>query len=190
MNTTKLAPQRPEHIILGEREITITGPDKKVVYGLATFYYNHQRTGSVWLEMPSDQPTWPVRTTVNVSANGLKPFEAFCTGTHVRQSTGALTITERFEPSREPVESAKASDLKQLVFALLDCPWPNGDLQQPAGSPMRPFAFQCANFDVALSDPAPAHQAVKHDLGFIPRAVTHTGTLRQRDGGTFESEAG
>jgi hypothetical protein len=190
MTTPDPAPPRRPYIVLGELEVMITGPDKKVVHGAATFYYNHQQTGSVWLELRSGQPTWPFQTAVKVSAKGLKPFEAHSAGTQLRQSGGALTVSERFDSSQEPLESVKVSNLKQVVFALLDCPFPKGDTRWPSGPPLRPFTFHCAQFDIELGAPVAAHQAITRDLGSIPKALTHTGTLQRRDGSAFESEAG
>lgn len=190
MTTPDPAPPRRPYIVLGELEVTITGPGKKTVHGAATFHYNHQQTGSVWLELRGGQPTWPFHAPVKVFAKGLKPFEAQCAGPQLRQSGGALAVSERFILSREPLESVKANNLKQVVFALLDCPFPKGNARESGGVSLRPFAFRCAQFDIKLGAPVAAHQAVTKDLGSIPRTVTHTGTLQQQDGSAFDSETG
>jgi hypothetical protein len=99
-------------------------------------------------------------------------------------------MSERFDSSREPLESVDANNLQQVVFALLDCPWPERDLERPGGSPLRPFTFRCAEFDIKLGAPVAVHEAVTKDLGSIPRALTHTGTLQRQNGRAFQSKTG
>jgi hypothetical protein len=101
--------------------------------------------------------------------------------------SGQLSSSLQIHPQRQPVESAPAQGLKELAFALIDCPFPRP--KPMTETSVSPLTFSCGQFDVTVGPPSSPHVEIADSFGRAPRTLTHSCTLKEHNGNIFTSDA-
>jgi hypothetical protein len=153
----------------------------------ARFFQNYQREQSVWGEVFPTAAGWLNAAEVEISSPGhLEPFPAVLGGLRGTQANGALAFSAELIPLRDPIESAPAKGVREVTFVLLDSPVTENLVRE-----QRPevVTFPCGQFDTSLTDPTSAHREIADVLGSSPHVLSNSGTIRERNGQAFSSNA-
>jgi hypothetical protein len=173
-------------VLVGEFDVHIKGNRLDCTLP-ARFFQNYQREHSVWGEVLPTAPQWLAAAEVEITSPGhLEPFPAVLGGLRGTQANGALVFSAELIPLRDPIESAPAKEVKEVTFALLDSPVTENLVRE-----QRPgvVTFPCGQFDISLTDPTTAHCEIADILGSSPHVLSNSGTIRERNGQVFSSNA-
>jgi hypothetical protein len=173
-------------VLVGEFDVRLKG-DRLDCTLPARFFQNYQKEHSVWGEVLPTAPRWLTAAEVEITSPGhLEPFPAVLGGISGTTVNGVLSFSAELTPMRQPIESAPAKELKEVTFALLDSPV-TGNLVRE----QRPevVTFPCGQFDISLTDPTTAHREIANALGPSPHVLSNSGTIRERNGHAFSSNA-
>ena len=174
-----------DKILVGEFDVHLKGDTVDCTLP-ARFFMNYQKEHSVWGEFVPSGMTWSAGAEVEISStNRLMPFPALLSGSILSSSSGALSLSAEITPMRQPIESAPATDLTEITFALLDSPVTGNRLRQDRS---KPVMFRCGQFDIAVTELSDTHREIEKTLGPSPHRLSNSGTVKERNGFPFTSK--
>jgi hypothetical protein len=158
---------RRTDVFLGEQSISMVDSSGAECPNVGRFFYNHQHSPSVWLDIAHAPRSLQMGSEVRIKAATLRDFKATVGGTFGIQRGGSLQFFERIKPLQEPIESVPAEGLSRIKFALLDCPWSELRGMSPQRVRRYPVNFGCGPFMVSLTAPADTHAEVNRPWGTL-----------------------
>lgn len=175
-------------LFLSELDVTIK-TSKESFSTTARFFYNHQRTGDVWLELPGfDFPAPHAGTEVDViPAQRLQPFKAQTGRPIIKGSADTIQLVMPLFPLPSPLEFLPSQGIKWLGFGLLNCPFPKSQSPSPQADKIEPMVIQFCGFVARISEVDELWGAINEQLGPVPNKVTHSVFLERADSECFDS---
>lgn len=170
---------------VGEFEVYLKGDGVDCTLP-ARFFQNYQKKHSVWGELLPKGMRWLAGTELSIASPGnFEPFHAVLGGISAIQANGITTISAELTPLHQPIQSAPARELNEVVFALLDSPVTGNLLAE-----RRPnvVTFPCGELDVRLTTPVGAHREIADIFGSSPHVLSDSGTMRDPNSHLFSSE--